>query len=102
MEVGNASNALNAQGDTLEARLQDVPVRARKVALHGIHRGAATALAIAQVRSGHDLHLVEPGFSEEENPDDYQDLVDDFEGVGVAMANITSAKEVVNNVFLGP
>ena len=54
------------------------------------------------MRSGHDLRLVEPGFLEEENLDDYQDLVDDFEGASTAMANITSAEEVVNNVFLGP
>ena len=46
--------------------------------------------------------MVEPGFPEKENPDDYQDLVDDFEGAGAAMVNITSAKEVVNNFFLGP
>jgi hypothetical protein len=46
--------------------------------------------------------LVEPDFPEEENPDDYQDLVDDFERAGAAVANITSAKEVVNNIFLGP
>jgi hypothetical protein len=46
-------------------------MRAREVALHGIHRGAAVTLAIAQVRSRHDLRLVEPGFLEEENPDDY-------------------------------
>jgi hypothetical protein len=32
------------------------------------------------VRSGHDLHLVEPDFLEEENPDDCHDLVDNFEG----------------------
>jgi hypothetical protein len=46
--------------------------------------------------------LVEPGFPEEENPDDYQDLVDDFERVGAVVANITSAMEVMNNIFLGP
>ena len=84
MAVSDASSALNTQGNTLEAHLQDVPVRAR------------------EVRSGHDLRLVEPGFSEEENPDDYQDLVDDFEGAGAAVANITSAEEVMNYVFLGP
>ena len=50
----------------------------------------------------HDLRLVEPGFLEEENPDDYYDLVDDFKGAGAAVANITSAKEVVNNAFLSP
>ena len=52
--------------------------------------------------SGHDLRLVEPGFSEEDNPNDYEDLVDDFEGAGTAMANITLAEEDMNNVFLGP
>jgi hypothetical protein len=36
--------------------------------------------------------LVETGFPEQENPDDYQDLVDDFEGASAAMANITSAE----------
>jgi H2-forming N5,N10-methylenetetrahydromethanopterin dehydrogenase-like enzyme len=72
------------------------------VALHGIRRGAIVALAIAQVHSGHDLRLVEPSFPEEENPKDYQDLVDDFKGADVAMADITSAEEGVNNVFLGP
>jgi hypothetical protein len=46
--------------------------------------------------------LVEPGFPKDENPDDYQDLVDDFEGAGIAVADITSTEEVMNNVFLGP
>jgi hypothetical protein len=46
--------------------------------------------------------LVEPGFPEGEALDDYQDLVEDFEGASDAMANITSAEEVINNVFLGP
>jgi hypothetical protein len=45
---------------------------------------------------------VEPCFLEEKNLDNYQDLVDDFEGASTAVANITSAEEVMNNVFLGP
>ena len=54
------------------------------------------------MHSGHDLGLVEPGFPEEENPNDYQDLVDDFEGTDATVVNVTSAEEVMNNVFLGP
>ena len=100
--AGDATSALNAQGNTLGDHLQDISVRAREVALHGVYHGAAIALTIAQVRLGHDLRLVEPGFLEEEKPDDYQDLVDNFEGAGTAVADITSAEEVVNNVFLGP
>ena len=49
---------------------------------------------------GHDLRLVEPGFLEGEDLDDYQDLVEEFEGAGNTMANITSAEEVINNAFL--
>jgi hypothetical protein len=77
----------------LEVHLQGIPVHVREVALHGIHRGAIVALAIAQVRSGLDLCLVELGFPEEENPDDYQGLVDDFERVGAIVADITSTEE---------
>jgi hypothetical protein len=39
---------------------------------------------------------------EGEDRDDYQDLVEDFEGAGDVVATITSAEEVVNNVFLSP
>jgi surfactin synthase thioesterase subunit len=60
LAVGDATGALNARGDTLEDRLQDIPMHAREVALHGVRRGAVVALEIAQVRSRHDLHLVEP------------------------------------------
>jgi hypothetical protein len=45
--AGDAAGALNTRGDTLEDRLRDVPTHARLVALHGVRRGAAVALAIA-------------------------------------------------------
>jgi hypothetical protein len=37
---------------------------AREEALHGVCRGAAVILAIAQIRLGFDLRLAEPGFPE--------------------------------------
>jgi hypothetical protein len=73
----------------------------KEVALHGVRHGAAIALVIAQVCSGLNLHLAEPGFPKED-PDDYQGLVDDFEEASATVADITSAEEVVNNVFLCP
>jgi hypothetical protein len=91
--AGDTAGALNAQGETLEVHVQDIPMHVREVALHGIHRGAVVALAIALVRSGLDLCLAEPGFLEEENPNDYQGLVDDFEGAGAIVADITSTEE---------
>lgn len=58
--VNDAAGALNAQGNMLEICLQDIPVRAREVALHGV-----------QMRSGHDLRLLQPGYPDNEDPDDY-------------------------------
>ena len=45
--AGDATSALNAWDDTLGDRLQDVPIHAKEVVLHGVHHGAAVALAIA-------------------------------------------------------
>jgi hypothetical protein len=45
---------------------------------------------------------MQPGFPDGEDPDDYQELVDDFEGATSTMAHITLAEGIVNHVFLGP
>jgi hypothetical protein len=45
--AGDAAGALKPRDDTLEVRLQDIPVSAREVALHGVCHGATVALAIA-------------------------------------------------------
>lgn len=89
MAVNDAVGAPNARGDTLVACLQDIPVRAREVALHGICHEAIIALEMAQVRSGHDLRSLQSGFPHGEDPYYYQDLVEDFEGATEAVANIT-------------
>ena len=34
----------------------------RTVALHGVRHGAALAMITSQLRSGHDLRLLEPSF----------------------------------------
>jgi hypothetical protein len=47
LAANDATDALNAQGDVLVARLQDVSTRVREVALHGVRHGATIALAIA-------------------------------------------------------
>jgi hypothetical protein len=48
--------AVNTRGVSLEDRLQDISVRAREVATHGVCYGANAALAVAQLRSGYKLH----------------------------------------------
>ena len=52
----------NARGVSLEDCLQDILVCAREVATYGIHYGASATLAIAQLRSGHELHYLDPSF----------------------------------------
>ena len=44
-----AADAVNAWGSSIDARLQDVPVHAQEIALHGVRHGAAVALTVAQV-----------------------------------------------------
>ena len=55
-----------------------IPNRVREATLHGIHHGAAMALAAAQARSGHELQLLPHGFLATEHPRDHEHLVKDF------------------------
>jgi hypothetical protein len=47
--ANNATMVVNARGPLLVNRLQNIPVHAREIALHGVCRGATIALATAQV-----------------------------------------------------
>ena len=93
--------AVNTRGFSLEDRLQDIPVRARKVATHGVRYGAGAALAAAQLRSGHELRHLEPGFSDTNRLEDQEDVIGDFTDAVKAIVVIIHAEDVVNNVFPG-
>ena len=56
--VNGAATTVNARGDLLVDRLQDIPNRDRQIATHGVRRGVATALAVAQTCTGHNLLLL--------------------------------------------
>ena len=94
--------AVNARGVSLEDRLQDIPIHAREVATHGVCYGTSIALAIAQLRSGNELHHLEPSFLDTNRLKDQEDLIGDFINVVEAITVIIHAQDVVNNVFLGP
>ena len=91
--------AINAQGPPLNNRLHDVLARVQEIALHGVHRGAAMALAVAQVQTGHDLRTMELGFPMADDLDMHEDLIEDFDDDAAAIVDITSAQEVINKVF---
>ena len=97
--MNNAAGALNAEGDLLVNRLQDIPVRAEEIALHDIRHEATVALMITQVNSRHELQWLQPSFA---SGDDHPELVDDFADHADAVANTTSVEGIVNNVFFGP
>ena len=94
--------AVNARGVSLEDHLQDILVRAREVATHGVRYGASATLATAQLRLGHELHHLEPGFPDIDRLEDQEDLIGDFTDAAEAIAVTIHAQDVVNNVFLGP
>ena len=73
-----AAGFVNARGVVPVVRLYDVPNRVTEVALHGVRHGAATALAVAQIRSGHELRLLPYGFLATDHPEDHECLVKDF------------------------
>lgn len=53
LAANNATRALNAQADLVVSHLQDIPMRVGEITLHGVRHGAAVALMIALVNTGH-------------------------------------------------
>ena len=72
------------------------------MATHGVRYGASATLTAAQLCSGHELHHLEPGFSDTDRLEDQEDLIGDFTDATEAIAVTIHAQDVVNNVFLGP
>jgi len=94
-----AVDAVNARGSSIDARLQDVLVRIREIALHGIRHGVAVVLTMAQVQTGYELHAMETGFLVGDGPEEHEDLLEEFVMAAEAIVDITSAQDVVNKVF---
>ena len=61
---------------------------------------ASAALAVAQLRSGHKLHHLEPSFLDPDRLEYQEDLIGDFTDAAEAIAVIIHADDV-NNVFSG-
>ena len=90
---------MNARGDTITARLQDVHNRVREVTSHGLHRGADVALAVVQTLSGNDLRTLHPIFPEGEAWEEFEELADDLSMVATTIAEDVSLDVVIGNVF---
>ena len=88
---------MNARGDTVAARLPDIPNRIWEVAEHRVHRGAAVSLATAQFETGHDLLQVEPFHFPlgSENWWAFEELADDMEMAAAAISENVSIEAVI-------
>ena len=93
------TTAVNAYGPLLINHLHDIPVHAQDITLHDVRRGAAVALAMAQVQTRHELSTMEPGFPMADDPDMHEELIEDFDDVAAAIVDITSTQDVINKVF---
>jgi len=92
---------VNARGNTVAARLEDIPNRVREVAGHGVCRGAAVALAIAQLESSHDFLQIKPVHFPLGSKDwwAFEELTDDMEMAAAAISEDVSIEAVIGNVF---
>ena len=99
LAVNTTIDAVNARGSLINARLHDVPARVREIALHSVRQGAAVALTATQVQTGYELHAMETGFPSSDGPEEHEDLLEEFVMAAEAIADITSAQDVVNKVF---
>ena len=92
---------MNARGNTVAARLRDIPRHVREVAGHGVRRGAVVALATAQFQSGHDFLQVEPVHLPLGSEDwwAFEEPADDMEMAAAAISEDVSIEAVIGNVF---
>ena len=82
--------------------MHDIMNRVREVALHGVHNGAAMALAAVQARSGHNLWLLSHGFLDATYSREHERLVEDFMSAAKSIAFNTLADDIVGKVFSSP
>ena len=72
------------------------------MATHGVLYAASVALTTVQLRLGHELRHLEPGFPDIDQLEDQGDLIGDFTDAVEAIVVTIHAQNVVNNVFIGP
>ena len=99
--AATATESVNARGNTIAPRLQDIPNRIREVAGHGVRRGAAVALATSQFETDHDLLQVEPVHFPLGREDwwAFEELTDDMDLAAAAISEDVSIEAVIGNVF---
>ena len=94
-----ATDAINAWGSLINARLQDISARIQEIALHDVRDGTSMALTVTQVQTEYELYAMETSFPVGDGPEEHEDLLEEFVVAAEDIADITSAQDVVNKVF---
>ena len=96
--AGNAAaDAVNAQGDSVAARLEQIPLQVNEVALHGVRYGAAAAFAAVRTYTAVDMRGLD--MTTPEVVTAMEEDSDEFAAEAAAIADVTPAEFVVNNLF---
>ena len=91
---------MNARGSTVAARLRNVPARVTEVAKHGVHLGAARAIAVVSHMYGADYWQWKPVFPKwGAAREAFDELVDDLSLPADAIVADVSLEGVVSNLF---
>ena len=90
------ADAVNAEGDSVVERIENILPRVHEVALHGILQGAALALAAAQAHIGRNMD----GLDVESSAitDAMEENSDNFAAVADAIADVSSSAHVIDKV----
>ena len=93
---------MNTKWSTVAARPRNVPARVKEVAGHGVHAGAARAIAMVSTMSGADFRQWEPVFPEwGEARNTFDELVDDVSLPADTIIADVSLEGVISNLFGG-
>jgi len=98
--VAIATKAVNAQGNTIAAHLQDAPNHVREVAGHRVHEGATVTRAVVQTLSRNDLWTLHPVFPEGEVREYFEELIDNLGMFATPIGEEVSLDAVIGNVFV--
>jgi len=97
-----AIDSVNARGSTVAARLQNIPARVTEVAEHGVHAGAARAIAVVSHMSGADYRQWEPDFPKwGASREAFDELVDDLSLPADAIVADVSLEGFISKLFGG-
>jgi hypothetical protein len=85
---------VHAHSGNREEHLLDIPNRVQDAVELGVHHGAAVALTVAQVRSGHVLHHL-VGLPKGQELTDHDRSWEDFDEAADAVINLVPAKGII-------